>query len=188
MQEYNNFKSREEMLKTLMPSGLGIEIGVEAGNFSKIILETCPDLTLYMLDCWDYPIYGYHDRDVGSVEQQRDLMSQAIWNVRKNFKRTKIIKNYSEEFCRLMPDNYFDFIYIDADHSYAGLKKDIELWYPKLKSKGIFSGHDYLDRIDPECSFGVKMAVDNFCEINNLKLYKTISQEEEFKTWFTFKN
>jgi len=41
------------------------------------------------------------------------------------------------------PDNYFDLVYIDADHSYEFVKKDIENWITKVKNKGIIAGHDY---------------------------------------------
>ena len=34
-------------------------------------------------------------------------------------------------------------IFIDGDHSYEGALKDIANYYPKVKSGGIFAGHDY---------------------------------------------
>lgn len=36
----------------------------------------------------------------------------------------------------------FDFLFIDADHSYDGVKADFELWYPRVKSGGIVAFHD----------------------------------------------
>ena len=186
--DLNTFLTREEMLQYFTPKGIGIEIGVEKGNFSKKILKNCQDLTLYLLDCWDYPINHYYDRDVGSVENQRKMLEETTWNVREWFSRVRIIKGYATEFAQFFPNNFFDFIYIDANHKYEEVKKDIELWYPKLKSGGLFSGHDYLDRLDPECDFGVKSAVDEFGKNNNLKIFATISSEvEEFRTWFCFK-
>ena len=40
-------------------------------------------------------------------------------------------------------DNSFDLIFIDADHSYEAVKKDLDNWIPKLKPGGKISGHDY---------------------------------------------
>ena len=37
----------------------------------------------------------------------------------------------------------FDFIFIDADHRYSQISKDIANYYPKLKDGGYFCGHDF---------------------------------------------
>jgi predicted O-methyltransferase YrrM len=49
----------------------------------------------------------------------------------------------------------YDMIFIDADHSYAGVKQDIALWESKLRPGGIWAFHDYGDQFA-----GVKQAVD----------------------------
>lgn len=36
-----------------------------------------------------------------------------------------------------------DLIFIDADHSYEAVKKDVETYLPMLASGGVISGHDY---------------------------------------------
>jgi hypothetical protein len=33
-------------------------------------------------------------------------------------------------------------VFIDGDHSYEGVKKDLNNYYSKVKTGGIFSGHD----------------------------------------------
>ena len=50
----------------------------------------------------------------------------------------------------------FDFIYIDADHSYEACKLDLESYWPKLKQGGIMMGDDYTltpnEKMDfPQC-------------------------------------
>lgn len=53
--------------------------------------------------------------------------------------------------------NYFDFIYIDANHSYDFVLEDLCNWMSRLKEGGILSGHDYnlpdVKRAVDECSF-----------------------------------
>jgi hypothetical protein len=61
-------------------------------------------------------------------------------------------------------------LYIDANHEYEYVKRDIHNWYPKLKFGGVFSGHDYFDGKTKHGVFGVKSAVDNFCIQNSINL------------------
>ncbi len=58
-------------------------------------------------------------------------------------------------------DNYFDWIYVDGDHSYEFVKKDLELFFPKVKSGGYITGDDYV-WWGPFLGFGVKKAIDQF--------------------------
>lgn len=64
------------------------------------------------------------------------------------------IRGCSWEAVRWFDDNSLDFVFLDGNHSYEGVKKDITAWLPKIKSGGLISGHDYYN----PC--GVKKAVD----------------------------
>lgn len=52
-----------------------------------------------------------------------------------------------------------DFLFIDADHSYKGVKKDYELYLPLMSPEGLIAFHDivpsYLTRYDVETSVGI---------------------------------
>lgn len=67
------------------------------------------------------------------------------------------IRMSSHEAYQLFEDESIDFLFIDGDHSYKAVYKDLTLWYPKIKKGGICAGHDYL-WVDAE----VKRAVDQF--------------------------
>ena len=42
------------------------------------------------------------------------------------------------------PDEAFDFVYIDAEHTSKAIIDDIDHWYPKVVKGGILAGHDYM--------------------------------------------
>jgi hypothetical protein len=41
------------------------------------------------------------------------------------------------------PDVSLDFVMLDAGHDYGDIRADIDAWWPKVKSGGILSGHDF---------------------------------------------
>ena len=55
----------------------------------------------------------------------------------------KVLKMSSMEASQIIADQTFDFIFLDADHTYDHVIYDLTAWYPKLKTGGIFVGHDY---------------------------------------------
>jgi hypothetical protein len=73
----------------------------------------------------------------------------------KNYKDMMTIhKGFSFEYIPLLPNNC-DIIFIDADHTYKSVKRDIDLSIDKVKMGGIISGHDlesfdYVNMYTPE--------------------------------------
>jgi hypothetical protein len=62
----------------------------------------------------------------------------------------------SWEAAALYEDASLDFCFIDANHTYDCVSRDIDAWLPKVKKGGIFAGHDYVEWP----SFGVMRAVN----------------------------
>ena len=48
----------------------------------------------------------------------------------------------SETAASIFADEILDMVFIDANHLYPSIKKDIEIWLPKVKEGGILCGHD----------------------------------------------
>lgn len=62
------------------------------------------------------------------------------------------------------PDNHFDWIYLDGDHSYAGIKRDIEQATRKVKPDGLLVFNDYILFSHNELmQYGVIPAVHELC-------------------------
>ena len=67
-----------------------------------------------------------------------------------------IIKESSHEASKLFSNGSIDYLMIDGDHSYDGVKQDIQDYFYKVKPGGIISGDDYKAF---QC---VRVAVDEF--------------------------
>lgn len=71
--------------------------------------------------------------------------------------RVRFVQGWSDESARLFPDESFELVFIDADHSEEWVRRDVAAWLPKVKRGGVIAGHDYGSRNWP----GVKRAVDS---------------------------
>jgi predicted O-methyltransferase YrrM len=59
-----------------------------------------------------------------------------------------------------------DVLYIDADHSYRGVRADLDLWVPHVRPGGLVVGDDYGHRLYP----GVAAAWDDYAATHDLTL------------------
>jgi hypothetical protein len=164
-----NHNKLSELIKNNIPDPkYGAEIGVAFGLNSFKLLNNFNNLNLYSID----PYRKYSDQDKMSDlvedvkgDQLYEFVSKTLKNQFKN--RSIFIRGTSQDL-QEQPDEFFDFIYIDGDHTYQGTNTDLINSFPKIKKNGILCGDDYgvFEHID----FGVRKAVDEFCLKNNLKL------------------
>jgi hypothetical protein len=163
--------SREEFLNELnylLPQKpICIEIGVETGDFSKMILKLLNPEKLYLVDPWqkgfdknDVETYGEILNNLPtaySTEYQYQNILKELYNEIKS-NQVIVRPDFSYNVVNDFKENYFDFIYIDSCHLYNSVKFDLNSFLPKLKKGAIMAGHDYFD-FD---NFGVIQAVDEF--------------------------
>jgi hypothetical protein len=163
-------------LKNLLPiSPICVEIGVADGYFSKQIFNVFNPDKLFLIDPWkfghdknDKPTYGaslsYAPTSYSTSENYDHVIKYFYDQIKNN--RVIVRSDYSYNVVNDFPDNYFDFIYIDACHLYNCVKSDLNNYLPKLKSNGLMCGHDYLNFDE----FGVIQAVDEFCVEHNFEM------------------
>jgi hypothetical protein len=181
--------------------GVGIEVGVFRGDFALKILETWHGKSLILVDPWRH-LLDYRDSwNLSDSEMEKNLrLTLAKLDTHKS--RVNVLRMCSEEAVPLIDDASCDFIYLDANHSYKATKRDLVLWFPKLRMGGLMCGHDYFDakadeRLEPIfgsrsfplrkvdlTSYGVKSAVDEFAERIGAHVVAT---EEKFPTWYFLK-
>tara|TARA_Y100001937_G_scaffold119220_1_gene174622 strand:+ start:459 stop:1034 length:576 start_codon:yes stop_codon:yes gene_type:complete len=73
----------------------------------------------------------------------KQVKKEFKMNIR-NFENIKHWKNFSEDIAHKFDDD-IDFVYIDANHTYESVKKDLQLYRPKVKINGVIGGHDYVE-------------------------------------------
>ena len=152
-----------KFLNKLCPNGVGAEIGVKQGKFSKVLLNGWHGCKLYLIDPWEEQNQNVYDEDIHDHESD---YQKTIDNLKGFSGRYEIIRQYSNNAHSHFAKNSLDFIYVDGNHSYEGVKSDLELFYPKLKYGGVMMGDDYhandIEKV-LDFTFGVKKAVDEFC-------------------------
>ena len=154
---------------------IGAEVGVWRGSLSRGLLTKLPLLTLHMVDLWQTWTPKDKTYDPGIDIMCRTPMDefegiyQSVLTMAGTFgNRAVVHRGESVLVAGSYPDDYFDFVFIDAEHSEAALTLDMAAWWPKVKPGGCLCGHDYGKPRFP----GVSIAVHNFIKEHNMELEK----------------
>jgi len=160
-------QSLVSIVETLKGDLDGIEIGVLRGGSSIDLLTNIPRIR--KLVCIDpfLPYIGISFEKYQSAEFWEDMYKSVLDEFDKFDGRAELIRDKSENVASKLEDGKYDFIFIDGDHSYEGVKKDITLYEPKLKKGGLLIGHDY----NKSHKDRVMKAVDEYVEKENRDLH-----------------
>jgi len=132
--------SRYDLVKALPAGGRIAEVGTFKGDFARHILLTCRPAELHLIDL-DFALL-----DAEVAQDQRVTRHRGA----------------SHEVLASFPDAHFDWIYIDADHSFAGTRRDAEAAAAKVRPGGYMVFNDFA-HIDPYLgAYGVHRAVVTF--------------------------
>ncbi len=76
----------------------------------------------------------------------------------------------SNDWFEKQEDNYFDWVYLDGDHSHEGVLRDLNSALRVVKKGGLILGDDYAWPFQKHGKPGVTSAVDEFVKTTGLKL------------------
>ncbi len=136
---------RKLIISNMKKSGIVAEVGTQEGYFAEFILKEAKPVELHLFDIDLKPLLN---RSGQTLEKDATLHSG----------------DSSIELAKF-EDEYFDWIYIDGDHQYSGVKRDIEVARLKVKKGGFLVFNDFtiwspIEMID----YGIPYAV---CELIN---------------------
>lgn len=135
-----NFENLYSDMVNKFDNAVFVEIGCWKGRstiyMADQIKNSKKNIKFYGIDIWEPYIQGDGVRRGASFEE-------FLYNIKPVQEYITPIKGSSHDVFEQFADKSIDFLYIDADHNYEFIKKDIELWYPKMKKGGLMGGHDY---------------------------------------------
>lgn len=165
------FPTRFEMMRALARPGSSVcEIGVFTAEFANQLLSLQPK-RLFLVD----PFVGVVSSGDADGNNVKEFYLPAVYiNLAQQVAKlphVTLLRGFSHELLPLFPEKCFDVVYIDGDHSYTGVKRDLRIAWNLVKDGGFICGHDYetnLEKTKNVYDFGVKKAVDEFCKERDL--------------------
>jgi hypothetical protein len=153
------FASRESVLKQVPKNISYLEIGVLAGDYShEVIKETEPEYVA-LLDTFDCNDSIFTQRPPRfRAESHLDFVTQRFAS---NF-NVQLIQGTSHKILPKL-NTKFDYIYIDADHTYEAVTSDLHHSMELLQPGGLIGLNDYImwDYL-VDFQYGVVQAVNDF--------------------------
>jgi len=144
---------RQALLSELPSGGVAAEVGVAFGDFTKQIVALNRPRKLHLLDVWGSARYEEGLRQVKMA--QADLIAEGV---------VEIHRGLSTDQLPTFPDSYFDWVYIDTDHTYETTYQELVIAATKVKSGGFISGHDFCPgNVITPWPYGVIEACNKFC-------------------------
>jgi len=159
---------RKALASMLPRQGVVAEIGVQRGKFAREIYRRSQPARLHLIDCWEHQADDAYQADAANVDALRQ--DANLRRTRQRLARglasgtVEIHRGYSTNVLPTFADHSFDWVYVDANHTYEAVLADLECCLPKIIYGGMIAGHDYIDTPDwTGRHYGVVDAVHEFC-------------------------
>jgi hypothetical protein len=146
------------------------EVGIGYGTHAKYVLKTTGVERLYLIDPMQFYPNDQFAEDImkckpvipnNQFNEMHQLIQQELspWKDRFTWFRTRSLDITNEQIA----DGELDCVFIDGDHSYDAVKRDLPFWWKKVREGGMMLGDD----IHME---DVARAVNEFSLENNLRI------------------
>lgn len=165
-----------------------VEVGIGYGLHAKELLKNSKLEKLYLVDPMKfYPNDGFATDVMNCVpkipnnqfNELFELINKELapWCSKYTWFRKESLTITNDE----IPDKSIDCVFVDGDHSYEAVCKDLRFWWKKVKDGGMMLGDDYW-------MHDVQRAVHEFAEENDLMLsFAHNPAKEDYKIFQFFK-
>ena len=175
---YHGFK------KNINVCEIGVQTGANAFSLYKIIQPK----KLYLIDPWkvnswewlkeknkfsdeliklykETLIKMHPEADIENPDKSYQYFYEEILRHFKDKDGVEVIRKFSEDSVNDIPDGSLELLYVDGNHSYEYVYRDLSIYEKKLNNQGIIMGNDFLkSRKDPTLThYEVIPAVLDFC-------------------------
>lgn len=155
-----------------------LEIGVFKGQNPKFVLNSFDIDKIHLID--PYIPLDYLPQYFGTKEMVNTSKEESESLLIKHKDKCVWYQDFSENVVHKFDEESIDIIYIDGNHSYDAILRDLENYYDKIKKGGLIIGDDYNEP-------GVKKAIEEFAKKMNI-VYQTITKYPNppptHKFWF----
>lgn len=160
-------KHRTELISLLKHFGLkltGIEVGSAEGYNAKDLMNNGLEF-LYLVDNWN-KIPGQSGDGGFDKSWHEKNWNDAHDRLKPYIDKVVFLRGLSVDMAKLIPNNCCGLVYIDCDHSFDGVLRDILAYWDKLVDGGIMAFHDYEAK-----QYGVKEAVHHFVAKTGIEIH-----------------
>lgn len=156
---YPDVRSLILTIGTLGEDLVGLELGLYRAESFCTVLQCCPNVKkLYGVDSWQtYQDYvGTDGTRPGKVTNPQEMalargMAYHFLYYSGEDHRGEILEMDARDALLEFEDESLDFIFLDAYLSEQQCQQELRDWYPKVKTGGLFSGHDWDDATIRNC-------------------------------------
>ena len=162
----------------------GAEVGVADGRFSLVLCESIPGLELYCVDPWQ----KYSGNPRGGPQEQHDRNYALAWERLRPYPGAYLWRMTSMEAAQQFTWTRSDgrtwhdplsFVYIDGNHCFDYVMRDLIEWSKIVRPGGIVAGHDYYDFAHA----GVVAAVDAYTAAHGITEWHLTDEREPSFWW-----
>lgn len=152
-----------------------VEVGVAEGRLSTELIALGIE-RLYLVDIWENVPFiegcasfeqSWHNKNYNEVKERFMDNDNVV-----------MLKGFSYKMAENIPDETLGLVYVDCDHSYAGVRADIDAYFPKLVKGGIMAFHDFKNP-----TYGVERAVWDFTKGNGINELKEDGNMYNIGAW-----